>query len=104
MGRISMLRRTLFAVIALLVAGTSLATLARADDVIVFAAASLKDTLDAINADWQKASGKHATISYAASSALAKQIEAAAPADVFISADLDWMDYLDKKSLIAPDT
>jgi molybdate transport system substrate-binding protein len=77
---------------------------ARADDVVVFAAASLKDALDAINTDWQKASGKHATISYAASSALAKQIEAAAPADVFISADLDWMDYLDKKSLIAPGT
>jgi molybdate transport system substrate-binding protein len=99
-----MLRRTLFAGLALLVAGTSPATMARADDVVVFAAASLKDSLDAINADWQKASGKHATISYAASSALAKQIEAAAPADVFISADLDWMDYLDKKSLIAPGT
>jgi molybdate transport system substrate-binding protein len=99
-----MLRRTLFAVLALLVAGTGLATAARADDVVVFAAASLKDSLDAVNADWQKATGKHATISYAASSALAKQIEAAAPADVFISADLDWMDYLDKKNLIAPGT
>ena len=99
-----MLRRTLLAVLALLVGGTGLATAARADDVTVFAAASLKDSLDAINADWRKASGKHATISYAASSALAKQIEAAAPADVFISADLDWMDYLDKKGLIAPGT
>lgn len=75
---------------------------ARAGDVVVFAAASLKDALDSINADWQKASGKHATISYAASSALAKQIEAAAPADVFISADLDWMDYVAKKNLIVP--
>ena len=75
---------------------------ARADDVVVFAAASLKDALDAVNSEWQKASGKHATISYAASSALAKQIEAAAPADVFISADLDWMDYVAKKNLIAP--
>ena len=75
---------------------------ARADDVVVFAAASLKDALDAINGDWQKASGKRATISYAASSALAKQIEAAAPADVFISADLDWMDYVAKKDLIVP--
>lgn len=75
---------------------------ARADDPVVFAAASLKDALDAINSDWQKASGKHATISYAASSALAKQIEAAAPADVFISADLEWMDYVAKKDLIVP--
>lgn len=75
---------------------------AQANDVVVFAAASLKDALDAIDADWQKASGKHATISYAASSALAKQIEADAPADVFISADLDWMDYVAKKNLIQP--
>jgi molybdate transport system substrate-binding protein len=99
-----MLRRTFVAIIVALVATASLATVAQADDVVVFAAASLKDSLDAINADWQKATGKHATISYAASSALAKQIEAAAPADVFISADLDWMDYLDKKNLIAPGT
>ncbi len=75
---------------------------ARADDVVVFAAASLKDALDTINADWQKAHGKHARISYAASSTLAKQIEAAAPADVFISADLDWMNYVDERKLIVP--
>jgi molybdate transport system substrate-binding protein len=68
---------------------------------VVFAAASLKDALDAINADWQKSAGKHATISYAASSALAKQVESGAPADLFISADLDWMDYLDQKKQIA---
>jgi molybdate transport system substrate-binding protein len=99
-----MLRHTFIAIFAVLVTATGLAASARADDIVVFAAASLKDSLDAINADWQKAAGKHATISYAASSALAKQIEAAAPADVFISADLDWMDYLDKKNLIAPGT
>jgi molybdate transport system substrate-binding protein len=77
---------------------------AQADDIVVFAAASLKDALDAINADWQKATGKHATISYAASSALAKQIESGAPADVFISADLDWMNYVDEKKLVAEGT
>jgi molybdate transport system substrate-binding protein len=71
---------------------------------MVFAAASLKDALDAINADWQKESGKQAVISYAASSALAKQIEQGAPADVFISADEDWMDYLATRKLIKPDT
>jgi molybdate transport system substrate-binding protein len=68
--------------------------------VVVFAAASLKNVLDGINADNQKAGGKHAAISYAASSTLAKQIENAAPADIFISADLKWMDYLDDKHLI----
>jgi molybdate transport system substrate-binding protein len=97
-----MLRRTFVAAVVLLVAASGFSTGARANDFIVFAAASLKDALDAINTDWQKESGKHASISYAASSALAKQIESGAPADVFISADLDWMDYLDKKSLIAP--
>jgi len=99
-----MLRRAFIAAFALLVAATTLAVGARADDVVVFAAASLKDALDAINTDWQKASGKHATISYAASSALAKQIEAGAPADVFISADLDWMNYVEERKLIVPGT
>ena len=65
---------------------------AAAEKVTVFAAASLKDALDAANAAWAKESGKEAVVSYAASGALAKQIENAAPADVFISADLNWMD------------
>ena len=67
---------------------------AQGGDVVVFAAASLKNALDAVNAQWQKETGKKAVISYAASSALAKQIEQGAPAQMFISADLDWMDYL----------
>jgi molybdate transport system substrate-binding protein len=73
-------------------------------DMVVFAAASLKNALDAINAQWQKDAGKKATISYAASSALAKQMEQGAPAQMFISADLDWMDYVEKKGLIKPET
>jgi molybdate transport system substrate-binding protein len=77
---------------------------AAAEKVTVFAAASLKDALDAANAAWAKESGKEAVASYAASGALAKQIENAAPADIFISADLDWMDYLAKKNLIRSDT
>jgi molybdate transport system substrate-binding protein len=71
---------------------------------LVFAAASLKDALDAINAAWSKESGKSAVISYAGSSMLAKQIVEGAPADVFISADLDWMDYLAERNLIKPGT
>jgi molybdate transport system substrate-binding protein len=77
---------------------------AQGGDVVVFAAASLKNALDAINAQWQKETGKKATISYGASSALAKQIEHAAPAQMFVSADLDWMDYVAGKNLIRPET
>ena len=77
---------------------------AQGGDVVIFAAASLKNALDAINAEWQKETGKKAVISYAASSALAKQIEQGAPAQVFISADLDWMDYLAGKNLIKANT
>jgi molybdate transport system substrate-binding protein len=73
-----------------------------ADNVVVFAAASLKNALDNVNAAWKAESGKEATISYAASSALAKQIESAAPADIFISADLQWMKYLSDKKFIKP--
>ncbi|WP_112662608.1 molybdate ABC transporter substrate-binding protein [Microvirga flavescens] len=69
-------------------------------DVVVFAAASLKNALDDISAAWERETGKKASISYAASNTLAKQIEAGAPADIFFSADLDWMDYLAKKDLI----
>lgn len=62
--------------------------------ITVFAAASLKNALDEAAEAFAQATGNKTAISYAASSALAKQIEQAAPADVFISADLDWMDYL----------
>jgi molybdate transport system substrate-binding protein len=71
-------------------------------DITVFAAASLKTALDAVVTDYQKSTGGKVTVSYAASSALAKQIEQSAPADLFISADLDWMDYLTQKNLIKP--
>jgi molybdate transport system substrate-binding protein len=77
---------------------------AQARDVVVFAAASLKNALDEIAAQWQRVSGKKAVISYAASNTLIKQIEQGAPADIFISADLDWMDYGQQKGLIKPDT
>jgi len=77
---------------------------AAAEKVTVFAAASLKNALDAANTAWQKETGNETAVSYAASSALAKQIEAAAPADLFISADLAWMDYVAEKKLIKDDT
>jgi len=70
----------------------------------VFAAASLKNALDDVDREFAKAAGSKVTASYAASSALAKQIEQGAPADVFASADVDWMDYAQGKKLIKDDT
>jgi molybdate transport system substrate-binding protein len=70
----------------------------------VFAAASMKNALDDINAAFLKATGTKVTASYAASSALAKQIEQGAPADIFASADLEWMDYSAQKKTIKDDT
>ncbi|MBV9824447.1 MAG: molybdate ABC transporter substrate-binding protein [Alphaproteobacteria bacterium] len=73
---------------------------AQAAKITIFAAASLKDALDAIAGKWKAETGNETAISYAASSTLAKQIENGAPADLFISADLDWMDYVQQRSLI----
>jgi molybdate transport system substrate-binding protein len=70
----------------------------------IFAAASLKNVLDDVDAAFSKQTGVKVVASYAASSALIKQIEEGAPADVFISADPDWMDYGAKKQLIKDGT
>jgi molybdate transport system substrate-binding protein len=77
-------------------------SLAAAQDksLTIFAAASMKNALDEIDAAYAAKSGVKITVSYAASSALAKQIEQGAPADVFISADTDWMDYAASKKTI----
>jgi molybdate transport system substrate-binding protein len=86
----------------LLIAAAPLA--ARAAGITVFAAASLSDALKQAG-DAYKAKGNDAPVfSFAASSALAKQIEASGGADMFVSADRDWMDYLAKKGLIADAT
>ena len=71
---------------------------------VVFAAASLKNALDDAAAGWVKAGHAAPKISYAASNVLAKQIEEGAPADLFFSADLDWMAYANKKGSIRPET
>ena len=87
---------------ALLLIAVSLAsTTARAQDdagLTVFAAASLKEALDEAAAAYRKQTGVPVRVSYAASSALARQIEQGAPADVFFSADLEWMDYLQQRN------
>ena len=77
---------------------------AAAADLLVFAAASLKNALDDAIADYSKRTGIKVEASYAASGPLAKQIENGAPADLFISADLDWMKYVADKKLIKADS
>ncbi len=71
-----------------------------ADSVLVFAAATLKPALDSILTAYQAKFGEHVTIAYGPSPALAKQIENGAPADLFLSADQQWMDYLGERRLV----
>lgn len=91
-----------------LAATLGLATLpgpARAQDAVtVFAAASLTDALRALGQDWAARGNPAPRFSFAASSALARQIEQGAPADLFMSADEEWMTYLQQRDLIVTDT
>jgi len=96
-----LLRSALFAALALLPAALVPAS-AQDKSLTVFAAASMKNALDEANAAFTKATGTKVTASYAASSALMKQIESGAPADIFLSADLQWMDYGQERNLIDP--
>lgn len=100
----NMTRCLVAAVLIVFVGFSARQATAQRADVTVFAAASLKNALDAVDGRWQQASGKRVVVSYAASSTLAKQIENGAPADLFISADTKWMDYLQQKGLIRPQT
>jgi molybdate transport system substrate-binding protein len=68
--------------------------------ILVFAAASLTNALDELSKDWERASGTRVRLSYAASSVLARQVEAGGKADLFVSADQEWMDYLQQRALI----
>jgi len=89
------------ALVALLLAAP-IAARAQPAPITVLAAASLKNALDDVGAAFTAKTGKQVRFSYAASSALARQIEQGAPADVFISADSDWMDYVAQRGLIVP--
>jgi molybdate transport system substrate-binding protein len=73
---------------------------ARGADLTILAAASLKEALDEQVARFETESGGKIVVSYAASNALVKQIESGAPADVFVSADVDWVDYLEQRKLV----
>lgn len=94
----------LFAIISTISAFVFHADIVRAETITVFAAASLKETLEATGKLFHEKTGTEIRFSFASSSVLAKQIEAGAPADLFASADLKWMDYLDAKHLIQHET
>jgi molybdate transport system substrate-binding protein len=100
------LNRTVLAALAAVIAIFAAPQIAAAQDksVTVFAAASMKNALDDVDTAFTKKTGVKVVASYDASSALMKQIEAGAPADAFVSADLKWMDYGSQKKLIKDDT
>lgn len=94
---------------SLLLLGVLLALPVRAEvpqrpELLVFAATSLTEALGELARNWEASSGTRIKLSFAASSLLARQIEAGSPADVFISADQEWMDYLATRGLIATST
>ncbi len=106
-----MLKRTVLAAVAAAIAIFAAPQIAAAQSAVVpdksitvFAAASMKNALDDVDAAFTKKTGVKVVASYDASSALMKQIEAGAPADAFVSADLKWMDYGSQKKLIKDDT
>ncbi|MHB2168073.1 molybdate ABC transporter substrate-binding protein [Alsobacter sp. R-9] len=70
----------------------------------VYAAASLSTALEGIAADWKARTGKGVTLSFAASSAVARQVEQGAPADLVLTADIDWMDWMQQRGLVRADS
>ncbi len=84
------------------VAGATLPAFAA--DPIVFAAASLRNALDDVATTYKQKTGKTVAISYGGTATLARQIEQGAPADIFFSADVTWMDYAADHQLIRPET
>lgn len=98
-----MRRRLALAAIAIL--GLTDPRAARAQDAVtVFAAASLTDAMRALGQDWAARGNPMPRFSFAASSTLARQIEQGAPADLFMSADEEWMTYVQDRNLIVNDT
>ena len=97
-------RARLAAVFAVLIGAAALPHQARSDETIVLAAASLTNAFEEIGQNYESETGKDIVFSFASSSALAKQIEAGSPAQIFASADEQWMDYLAERNLIESDT
>ncbi len=93
-------RRTILTMIAVLACGAAIGAEPAPRPVTVFAAASLTSALGKLGDDYTKSTGVPVRFSFAASSTLARQIEAGAGADVFFSADQEWMDYLEQRGRI----
>ena len=103
------IRRIFVALLSSALAMTALTPAARAADnekpaLLIFAAASLTNVLGELSTAWEKSSGVPVRTSFASSSVLARQIEAGGSVDVFISADQEWMDYLQARNLIDKST
>ena len=92
------------AFVTLLALSMAAAMPAAAAEVTVFAAASLREAMDAQAKKFESVTESRVIVAYGGSNALARQIEAGAPAEVFVSADEDWMDYLDQRRLLVPGT
>ena len=96
--------RTAIAAAVAIAASTVSPVLAQQQSLMIFAAASMKNALDDVNAAFAKRTNIKTVTSYGATSALMRQIEQGAPADIFASADLEWMDYSAGKKTIRDDT
>jgi molybdate transport system substrate-binding protein len=97
-----MKRTVIFTTLVVLLSGA--ATHAAERTLTVFAASSLTEVLEKVGSAYTKNTGVPVRFSFAASSALARQVESGAPADAFVSADQDWMNYLAQRNLIQPAT
>jgi molybdate transport system substrate-binding protein len=97
-------RRIAPILVCLIAALAALPARAQEKSLTIFAAASMKNAIDDINAAFTQKTGIRTVASYAATSALARQLEQGAPADVFASADIEWMNYAAQKKLIKDGT
>jgi molybdate transport system substrate-binding protein len=104
LARLALILIGIMPAIAMAAPTARVVTTSKDSSITVFAAASMKNALDAVNEAFRGQTGIKVTTSYAASSALIKQIENGAPADVFLCADIDWMDYGAQRKLINSDT
>ncbi len=99
-----MIRSVLQVLLALLLLAAGLPALAQPRGPLVLAASSLQEAMSAAADAWAAKGHPRPVVSFAASSALARQVEARAPADLFVAADEEWMTYVEAKRLIAPGT
>lgn len=93
-----------FLVLLLIALSPSFANAQNKNEIIIFAASSLTDAVKEIGANYQAITGVKITYSFASSALISKQIEAGAPADIIMTADSDWMDYIQNKNLIQTKT